>query len=183
MDIDGHRVDLGDLSGSVCLGAHQLSSDYGGILLYLAIGWTFAGVFTLLALIVPNVFSGFAVTDRPALTSFGTLTTAGTGNITPMHPNGAQPGQYLGDDRPALSRHPAGETSDARNRGRGVAKRISARQSPAPVAFPKRANMRRLQPMSLRAGTLATTAPRTVGTPSKRRTGGLSKRATRINSS
>jgi hypothetical protein len=64
----------------------------GAILLYLAIGWTFAGVFTLLALIVPGAFSGFTVTDRPALASdvlylsFGTLTTAGTGDIAPVHP-------------------------------------------------------------------------------------------------
>ncbi|MBM3543462.1 MAG: ion transporter [Alphaproteobacteria bacterium] len=64
----------------------------GAILLYLSIGWTFAGLFTLMALIVPGAFSGFTVTDRPALAadvfylSFGTLTTAGAGDITPVHP-------------------------------------------------------------------------------------------------
>jgi Ion channel len=64
----------------------------GAVLLYLTIGWTFAGLFTLLALIVPGAFSGFTITDRPALAadvlylSFGTLTTAGAGDITPVHP-------------------------------------------------------------------------------------------------
>jgi hypothetical protein len=64
----------------------------GAILLYLAIGWTFAGVFLLIGLAFPNAFDGMAITDSPALTSqmayfsFGTLTTAGSGDIAPVHP-------------------------------------------------------------------------------------------------
>jgi hypothetical protein len=64
----------------------------GAILLYLAIGWTFAGLFLLIGLVFPNAFAGMSVTDSPALTSqmayfsFGTLTTAGSGDITPLHP-------------------------------------------------------------------------------------------------
>ena len=56
----------------------------GAILLYLAIGWTFAGLFLLIGF----AFDGMAISDSPALTSlmsyysFGTLTTAGSGNIT-----------------------------------------------------------------------------------------------------
>ena len=50
------------------------------------------GVFTLVGLIVPNAFTGLPVTDSPALAStmvyfsFGTLTTAGSGHIAPLHP-------------------------------------------------------------------------------------------------
>ena len=64
----------------------------GAILLYLAIGWTFAGLFTLVGLLVPNAFAGLSVSDSPALGSnmlyfsFGTLTTAGSGDIAPVHP-------------------------------------------------------------------------------------------------
>jgi hypothetical protein len=64
----------------------------GAILLYLAIGWTFAGLFTLLGLIVSDAFSGLSVTESPALASnmlyfsFGTLTTAGSGDMAPVHP-------------------------------------------------------------------------------------------------
>jgi hypothetical protein len=64
----------------------------GAILLYLAIGWTFAGLFLLVGLLFPNAFGGMAISDNPALTSqmayfsFGTLTTAGTGDITAVHP-------------------------------------------------------------------------------------------------
>jgi Ion channel len=64
----------------------------GAILLYLAIGWTFVGIFTLVGLLFPNAFTGLPVTDSPALAStmvyfsFGTLTTAGSGDIAPLHP-------------------------------------------------------------------------------------------------
>lgn len=64
----------------------------GAILLYLGIGWSFAGLFTLLGVIVPDAFAGLSVTDTAALgsnvlyLSFGTLTTAGSGDITPVHP-------------------------------------------------------------------------------------------------
>jgi Ion channel len=64
----------------------------GAILLYLAIGWTFAGLFTLVGLLVPNAVAGLSVSDSPALGSdmlyfsFGTLTTAGSGDIAPIHP-------------------------------------------------------------------------------------------------
>jgi hypothetical protein len=64
----------------------------GAILLYLAIGWTFAGLFLLVGLLFPNAFDGMAISDGPALTSlmayysFGSLTTAGSGDIAAVHP-------------------------------------------------------------------------------------------------
>jgi len=64
----------------------------GAILLYLAIGWTFGGLFTLVGLFAPDAFTGMTVSDNPALASkmiyfsFGTLTTAGSGDIAPLHP-------------------------------------------------------------------------------------------------
>jgi hypothetical protein len=64
----------------------------GAILLYLAIGWTFVGVFTVVGLLVPNAFTSMTVSDSPSLAStmvyfsFGTLTTAGSGDIAPLHP-------------------------------------------------------------------------------------------------
>ena len=63
----------------------------GAILLYLAIGWLFAGLYTLLGLLVPEAFSGMTVSDSASLASdmayfsFGTLTTAGSGDIAPIH--------------------------------------------------------------------------------------------------
>jgi len=64
----------------------------GAILLYLGIGWTFGGLFTLVGLLAPDAFTGMTVSDSPALAStmmyfsFGTLTTAGSGDIAPLHP-------------------------------------------------------------------------------------------------
>jgi Ion channel len=64
----------------------------GAILLYLAIGWTFVGLFTLVGLLAPDAFTGMTVSDSPALAStmvyfsFGTLTTAGSGDVAPLHP-------------------------------------------------------------------------------------------------
>ena len=64
----------------------------GAILLYLAIGWTFGGLFTLVGLFAPNAFSSMTVSDSPVLASamvylsFGTLTTVGSGDIAPLHP-------------------------------------------------------------------------------------------------
>jgi hypothetical protein len=63
----------------------------GAILLYLAIGWLFAGFYALLGLLVPDAFSGMTVSDSASLASdmayfsFGTLTTAGSGDIAPIH--------------------------------------------------------------------------------------------------
>jgi hypothetical protein len=60
----------------------------GAILLYLAIGWSFAGLFLLIGMVFPHAFDGMAIKDGPALASqlaylsFGTLTTAGSGDIT-----------------------------------------------------------------------------------------------------
>ena len=64
----------------------------GAILLYLAIGWAFVGLFTLLGVLIPGAFAGVSVSDSPALgsdmvyLSFGTLTTAGSGDMAPVHP-------------------------------------------------------------------------------------------------
>jgi ion channel len=73
-------------------GAVTYQRVLGAILLYLTLGWSFVGVFTLVGLLVPNAFAGFTVSDSPALAStmvyfsFGTLTTAGSGAIAPLHP-------------------------------------------------------------------------------------------------
>jgi hypothetical protein len=64
----------------------------GAILLYLAIGLTFVALYTFVGLLIPDAYSGMAVTDTPTLAStiiyfsFGTLTTAGSGDIAPLHP-------------------------------------------------------------------------------------------------
>ncbi len=39
----------------------------GAILLYLAIGWTFVGLFTLVGLLAPDAFTGMTISDSPAL--------------------------------------------------------------------------------------------------------------------
>jgi hypothetical protein len=64
----------------------------GAILLYLAIGMTFVALYTFVGLLIPDAYSGMSVTDTPTLASeiiyfsFGTLTTAGSGDIAPVHP-------------------------------------------------------------------------------------------------
>ena len=64
----------------------------GAILLYLTIGVTFVALYTFLGLIIPDAFSGISLKDSPALPStlvyfsFGTLTTAGAGDLAPLHP-------------------------------------------------------------------------------------------------
>jgi hypothetical protein len=64
----------------------------GAVLLYLAIGLTFVALYTFVGLLVPNAFSELTVRDSPTLAStmiyfsFGTLTTAGSGNLAPLHP-------------------------------------------------------------------------------------------------
>ena len=57
----------------------------GAILLYLAIGLTFAALYAFVGVLSTDAFSGMAVKDSPTLSStmiyfsFGTLTTAGSG--------------------------------------------------------------------------------------------------------
>src|SRR6476469_8389635 len=64
----------------------------GAILLYLAIGLTFVALYTFVGLLVPDAFSELTVRDSPTLAStmiyfsFGTLTTAGSGSLAPLHP-------------------------------------------------------------------------------------------------
>ena len=64
----------------------------GAILLYLTIGVTFVALYTFLGLLIPGAFSGMDFTDTPTLAdtliffSFGTLTTAGAGDLAPLHP-------------------------------------------------------------------------------------------------
>ncbi len=61
-------------------------------MLYLTIGVTFVALYTFLGLLIPDAFSGMSFKDTPTLAStliyfsFGTLTTAGAGDITPLHP-------------------------------------------------------------------------------------------------
>lgn len=64
----------------------------GAVLLYLAIGFVFVALFTLVGALAPGSISGLTITDRPTLPSdlvyfsFSTLTTVGFGDITPVHP-------------------------------------------------------------------------------------------------
>jgi voltage-gated potassium channel Kch len=65
----------------------------GTLLLYLMIGATFAGLYGTLGLLVPHAFKGMPPReDGPAVIahalyfSFVTLTTAGYGDVLPMHP-------------------------------------------------------------------------------------------------
>ncbi len=64
----------------------------GAILLYLTIGMTFVGLYTLVALPSPHAFSGLTMSDDRALPSsviyfsFVTLTSVGYGDIVPVHP-------------------------------------------------------------------------------------------------
>ena len=65
----------------------------GTLLLYLMIGTTFAGLYGTLGLLVPHPFAGMppredgaAVIAHTVYFSFVTLTTAGFGDVVPMHP-------------------------------------------------------------------------------------------------
>jgi hypothetical protein len=64
----------------------------GAILLYLTIGLTFVALYAFVGAAVPDAFSGMTFADTPTFGStmvyysFGTLTTAGAGNIEPMYP-------------------------------------------------------------------------------------------------
>jgi hypothetical protein len=64
----------------------------GAILLYLAIGLTFAALYALVGLLSPDAYAAMTVKNSPTLSStmiyfsFGTLTTAGSGDIAPIHP-------------------------------------------------------------------------------------------------
>jgi hypothetical protein len=64
----------------------------GAILLYLAIGLAFVALYTFAGLAAPGAFSGISIDDAPNLAatmiyfSFGTLTGAGAGDISAVHP-------------------------------------------------------------------------------------------------
>jgi hypothetical protein len=64
----------------------------GAILVYLSVAVTFAALFTIVGLLVPNAFSGMVLEDNPALASnviyfsFVTLTSTGYGDVFPVHP-------------------------------------------------------------------------------------------------
>ena len=74
------------------LGNRASARIMGAILLYLTIGVTFVALYTFLGLLVPDAFSGISLKDTPTLGStmiffsFGTLTTAGAGDLAPLHP-------------------------------------------------------------------------------------------------
>ena len=61
-------------------------------MLYLTIGVTFVAIYTFVGLLIPDSFSGTALKDNPIFAStmiyfsFGTLTTAGSADISPLHP-------------------------------------------------------------------------------------------------
>lgn len=69
--------------------AHRI---VGAILLYLLIAMAFVCLFVLVALRVPNAFSGLVLEDNQKMAStviyfsFVTLTTVGYGDIVPVHP-------------------------------------------------------------------------------------------------
>jgi hypothetical protein len=64
----------------------------GAVSLYLLIGLTFAGLFAILGVLIPNAFSSLVLADKPAVASnviyfsFVTLTSVGYGDILPVHP-------------------------------------------------------------------------------------------------
>jgi hypothetical protein len=64
----------------------------GAILVYLSVALTFAALFTIVGLLVPQAFSGMVLEDNPALASnviyfsFVTLTSTGYGDVFPIHP-------------------------------------------------------------------------------------------------
>lgn len=64
----------------------------GAVLLYLAIGLLFVGLYTLIDVIHPGSFNGMAATDELPLPSdfiyfsFTILTTVGFGDVVPVHP-------------------------------------------------------------------------------------------------
>jgi hypothetical protein len=64
----------------------------GAILLYLGIGLTFVALYVFVGLFASDAYAGLSVKDSPAFSStmiyfsFGTLTTAGSGDIAPLHP-------------------------------------------------------------------------------------------------
>lgn len=64
----------------------------GAVLLYLAIGFLFVGLFSLVDILFPGSFTGMSVTDDLTLPSdfvyfsFTILTTVGFGDIVPVHP-------------------------------------------------------------------------------------------------
>jgi hypothetical protein len=64
----------------------------GAVLLYLAIGLTFSALYAIVGVAYLDAFDGLKVVDSPTLSSrmiyfsFGTLTTAGSGDIAPLHP-------------------------------------------------------------------------------------------------
>ncbi|ACK51165.1 Ion transport 2 domain protein [Methylocella silvestris BL2] len=64
----------------------------GAVLLYLTIGMTFAGLFTVVALASPGAISNLDATEMRGLASrviyfsFTTLTSVGYGDIVPVHP-------------------------------------------------------------------------------------------------
>ncbi len=64
----------------------------GAVLLYLTIGLTFVGLYTLVGLCAPHAFAGFSVSHDRGLASsviyfsFVTLTSVGYGDIVPVHP-------------------------------------------------------------------------------------------------
>jgi hypothetical protein len=73
-------------------GAINYHRVIGAILLYLTIGLTFVALYTFVGLAVPQAFSGMTIADTPTFAdtmvyfSFGTLTTAGAGDLVPVHP-------------------------------------------------------------------------------------------------
>ena len=64
----------------------------GAVALYLLIGVTFAGLYAISGILIPDAFGGFVLPDDPALASraiyfsFVTLTSVGYGDIVPVHP-------------------------------------------------------------------------------------------------
>ncbi len=80
------------IAGAVFAPGQVPISINGAVLLYLTIGLTFVGLYTLVGLRSPHAFSGLTISEDKSLASsvnyfsFVTLTSVGYGDIVPIHP-------------------------------------------------------------------------------------------------
>ena len=89
------------------------AQDLGFAIAVLVIGATVVLSGNPIAIVVLLIGIGLATTAAVLRLQFGTLTTAGSGDIAPVHR--PQPCQFGGDDRPALSSNLIGNARHPRD--------------------------------------------------------------------